>query len=80
VDADDVDDDLTAGSEEVEVVTQRGEGKSLGQHLREIRENPVTLGMVGLCLVLLLGLIYEWTSTNGIEKVVVVEKPVVKAM
>jgi hypothetical protein len=48
------------GVEVVEVDVVRGKG--LDEHLREVYESPKMMGLVGLCLVLFWGLIYEWKS------------------
>ncbi|WVR08380.1 hypothetical protein IAU60_005435 [Kwoniella sp. DSM 27419] len=39
--------------------------KSLVDHALEIPSNPVSLGMAGLCLLLLLTLVYQWTAQSA---------------
>jgi len=50
--------------------------KDLAAHLKEITEDPVMLGVVGLCVLLLLTLLYQWSSNK--ETKIIVVAPTIK--
>lgn len=78
-------DDVDAEEEDAAVEDESGGGevateeKDLSAHVKEITENPAMLGVVGLCVLLLLTLLYQWSGSSKQPEIVVVAPTVKKA-
>jgi len=59
--------DVNEGGDDA-VATQ---DKNIMDHLQDITDNPAMLGIVGLCVLLLLTLLYQWSGRKSPEIIVV---------